>query len=77
MCLDDILKEYCKCKKPFYKNPIKVIDGDTEKIQYLSVSGEKAYARLIAMLYDIGELTEVDVSEIVERLDDIADSEIH
>ena len=35
----------------------------------------EAYKRMIDCIYDIGSLVEMDVNEIVERLDDIANEQ--
>lgn len=66
--LEDILKKYKflpKSKNAFLKR-IKIID---EIPEYCTVNGAIAYRELISLLYDIGELTNIDVNNIVDELD--------
>lgn len=69
--LEEILQEYFKCKKPFLKNPY----YDEKELAPVTMTtwGYAAYGKLISLLYEIGELTDVDVNRIVDRLDSIAD----
>ena len=55
-------------KKPFRKKPIKY---DEEMQDWLTESGHKAYNKLIDIVYTIGELTDTNMNEIVEILDQI------
>ena len=70
--LEEVLQRDFNCKRPFYKNPPKNADGSRE---YLTNAGSKAYSRLVGMLYDIGAITETDINEVVERLDQIVNEE--
>ena len=66
--LEDILKKYKflpKSKNAFLKR-IKIID---EIPEYRTVNGAIAYRKLISLLYDIGKLTNIDVNNIVDKLD--------
>ena len=66
--LEDILKNYkflSKNKNAFLQR-IKIIDGIPE---YCTFDGAIAYRELISLLYDIGELANVDVNNIVDKLD--------
>lgn len=67
--LEEILQEYIKCKKPFLKNPY----YDDKELAPVTMTtwGSAAYGKLISLLYDIGELTEIDVNNIVDVLDNI------
>ncbi len=68
--LEDILKEYKfapKSKKLFRKNVIWVDDLPV----FTTVAGAKAYHNLISLLYDIGNLIDCDVNDLVEELDTI------
>ena len=66
--LEDILKKYKflpKCKNAFLKR-IKIIN---EIPEYCTIDGAIAYKQLISLLYDVGELVNVDVNDIVYALD--------
>ena len=66
--LEDILKKYKflpKNKNAFLQR-IKIIDGIPE---YCTFDGAIAYRKLMSLLYDIGELANVDVDNIVDKLD--------
>lgn len=65
--LEEIL-QMLGCKNPFL-NEVKV-DNDGWR-QSLTVKGNKTYSKLIEILYAVGNVTEVDMEEVVERLDDI------
>lgn len=61
-------------KNPFLVNPQKSDDGN---LKCLTVSGNKAYKKLIDIVYCIGEITETDIgaiNEIVECLDELTDT---
>ena len=60
--LEEILQHFFRCKKPFRK------DGE------MTQAGVRAYARLTELLYNISNLTEIDVNDIVETLDNIIDN---
>lgn len=70
--LEEVLQKDFNCKRPFYKNPKKNADGSRE---YLTKAGSKAYSQLTEMLYNIGAITETDMNEVVERLDQIVNEE--
>lgn len=55
-------------KKPFRKKPIRY---DEERQDWLTESGNKAYSKLIDIVYTIGELTDTNMNDIVEILDQI------
>lgn len=62
--MEEILKEYFNCKRPFKKNGT------------LSLNGEKAYARLVSLLGDINDLVEIEnFSSLIDELDEIAPSD--
>ena len=72
--LEDILKKYKflqKSKNAFLKR-IKIVDDIP---QYCTSDGAIAYRKLISLLYDIGELANVDVNNIVYKLDYIVEHE--
>ena len=74
--LEGILSKHFGCKKPILKNPRKFIDSyGYESNQYMSDAGFKAYAKLIALIYDLDALTEheYDLDKLVEDLDMIVD----
>lgn len=56
------------------KNPFlnKVIINEDSGRQPFTKSGEKAYEKLIEILYAIGKLTNTDMNDIIEELDSIA-----
>jgi hypothetical protein len=56
--------------KPFREEPIRNEDGMQT---YLTNSGARAYGKLTTILYGVGELCDVDMNDIVEQLDEIAD----
>lgn len=66
--LEEILQELGS-ETPFLDEVIINEDGTREPF---TESGGETYSKLISILYAVGDLTEIDVSEIVERLDDIA-----
>lgn len=56
-------------KKPFLKEIIIDVDGHK---QPFTKSGSVAYGKLVDILYTIGELTNTNVNDIIEELDNIA-----
>ena len=77
-CLEDILKNCFGCKKPFLKR--KKLTGtwwDGQKVYTtLSDKGSEAYEKLVEAIYGleaIGAIT-CDAQEIIEELDQIAES---
>lgn len=60
--LEEVLQDFMGCPNPF--------DEDGSVTEH----GWKAYGRLTEMLYDIGNLTETDVTDMVETLDNIIDN---
>ena len=79
MTLGDILRKHFHCKHPFYNKPKKFKDCDyVTSYEYLTNSGNKAYGKLIEVLYDIRQLLPEygdTIEDIVEDLDFIADGE--
>lgn len=69
--LEDILK-VLGSEKPFLEHVN--INADGER-QPFTESGAKAYDTLTNILYAVGEITKVDVNDIIETLDNIADEE--
>lgn len=64
MSMEDILRKYFNCKSPFKMN------------ETLSLSGERAYAKLIDLLGDIDELLgSNNFSNIIDELDKLAPSD--
>lgn len=61
--LEEILQHFFGCKKPFRT------DGA------FTCKGSIAYGKLTELLYNIGNLTEIDMNDIVETLDNITDNE--
>lgn len=57
--LEEILRDYMGCAKPFKKNG------------QLSYSGAKAYKKLIALVDCLGALTETNSERVVRKLDEI------
>lgn len=73
--LETILQDYFGVKRPFLKTPERHWDGMD---RYLSRAGEKAYGRLVSLLYDLEDILEnFSASEIIEELDQIADGDIY
>ena len=66
--LEDILRELGS-KRPFL-NEVN-IDEEGHR-QPFTDSGSRAYGKLVSILYDVGELTNTDMNDIIEELDDIA-----
>lgn len=81
MSLGDILTKHFGCKRPFYKRPkvVDQIDKETYIHRYITQTGDRAYGKLVALIYDLGELLPdtVDAESIIEELDHIADGEIY
>lgn len=69
--LENILQELGS-KKPFLTEMIINEDGSR---QPFTKSGGKAYGKLTEILYTVGELTNTDMNDIVEELDNIANQE--
>ena len=66
--LENILQKYFKCKKPFLKHPY--YDYGEYPVT-LTTHGGRAYGNLISLLYDIGNVCEINVNDIVDKLDSI------
>lgn len=64
--LEDILHEY-----KFLENSENLCLKKVANGRAYTLKGYKAYSELISLLYDISKLVDVDVNEIVERLDQI------
>lgn len=75
--LESILRKHFGCKRPFLKNPLKYTTGGIENEWYFTVSGEKAYEKLVSLIYDLDSLTEGEYKlyDLVEDLDLIADKQ--
>ena len=79
MGLEEILRNYFGCKKPFLKKP-KPLEYDEYGVtsyEYFTVQGAKAYGELIDLVYDlrnIGALTDKECDTTVDTLDMIASS---
>lgn len=65
--LEDILRELGSTK-PFLNEVIINEDGTREPF---IKSGNKAYSKLIEIIYAVGDLTNRDMNDIVEELDNI------
>lgn len=70
--LEDILVALGS-KKPFLDKII--IDEDGER-QPFTKGGAKAYEKLTEILYAVGELTNTDMNDIVEKLDSIVNQDM-
>lgn len=76
--LEAILKKHFGCKNPFLKNPVVVDQGiEWKHYRYISRNGDKAYAKLVELIYDLEKLLPdlIDSNEIVEQLDQIVDGD--
>ena len=76
--LEAILKKHFGCKSPFLKNPVVVDQGiEWKHYRYISRNGDKAYAKLVELIYDLEKLLPdlIDSNEIVEQLDQIVDGD--
>ena len=71
-CLDSIL-QMMGSKQPMRRKPIKT--KGVEQSDWLTKSGWQAYDRLIALLYGIGTVCEVNVDKIIEKIDYLVDSD--
>lgn len=65
MTLEKILQDYFNSKKPLNKK------GD------FTESGSRAYGDLTSLIYGLGNLIEIDVNEVIERLDHVASDNIY
>ena len=71
--LASILTKYFGCKNPVLERPVPDDMNDFGK-RYLTRSGQRAYAKLISLLYDLETLIDLDdVSNAIEMLDEIAE----
>lgn len=67
--LENILQKYFNCKKPFKKTPY--YDEQELCLVTMTKNGSKNYGKLISLLYSIGNITKIDVNNIVDELDSI------
>ena len=75
-CLDSIL-QIMGSKNPLRSKPIvTMVDGEKHK-DWLTKSGWIAYGKLTTLLYGIGTVCEINVENIVEALDALADSDAY
>jgi len=63
--------------KPLRNTPKKVSGEDCIGWDYLTQSGWKAYGKLTNLLYGVGKVCGINVDEIIDKLDEIADTEIY
>jgi len=82
MTLDEILRDYFGCNKPFLKNKriCGYWTGDREPepdYEYLTISGGRAYGKLVKLLYDLETLlgSGFDANKWIEVLDQIVREE--
>lgn len=68
--LESILQDYFNCKKPFLNNPY--YDYEERCSITMTKRGYEKYGDLVRLLYDIQELTGIDVNDIIDELDSIA-----
>ena len=61
--LENVLQKYFKVKHPF-----------NLKTDEFTKAGSNAYGKLTSLLYDIGNITDIDMTNIIETLDDICDN---
>lgn len=61
--LENVLQKYFKVKQPF-----------NLKTDEFTKAGSNAYGKLTNLLYDIGNITDTDMTNIIETLDDICDN---
>ena len=66
--LEDVL-QLMGSKKPF----LKTMKIENDMRQPFTKTGSKAYNLLTDVLYKVGELTNTDMNDIIETLDNIAD----
>lgn len=72
MSLEEILQTYFGCKKPFLNNRRVTDDGE---VISMTKSGYKAYDRLVSLIYALDSLdVGIESNEVIENLDNIADS---
>lgn len=62
--LEEILRGYFGCKKPFQKDYPEDEDGFT-------IKGGEAYFKLTSLLEDVGTLTGHDMKDVIRELDEI------
>ena len=78
MDIETILKDFFGCKKPFLKNPkliSETIDG-YEEYEYMTKAGNRAYNKLVGVVYALGKLGLIsNANSVIDRLDAIVDSE--
>lgn len=79
MRLGELLTKHFGCKNPVLKKPrVEYEDSDGSKLMNgLTVSGQKAYSKLTALLYDLEELLpdNFDANNIIEILDNMVKGE--
>jgi len=71
--LEDILKALGSCK-PFLKKMI--IDDEGHRFPFTKKGG-RAYNKLTEIIYTVGNLTETDMNDVVEALDEIVTNEYY
>lgn len=72
MSLEEILQTFFGCKKPFLNDRHVTADGE---IISMTKNGYKAYDKLVSLIYALDSLdVGIDSNEVIENLDNIADS---
>lgn len=76
--LESILRKRFGCKRPVLKKPYKYTTDGVENEWYLTVSGGKAYEKLVSLIYDLDDLTDGDYKlyDLVDDLDLIVDKQV-
>lgn len=77
--LEDILKKYFGCDKPFLDEPVQTEYNDYVSTEYFTLEGGKAYGKLTALLYDLSALLDgykfENANDVVEFLDGIVNEQ--
>ena len=78
MSLEELLK-MLGSKHPLRENPVKeIVDGD-ERMNYLTVSGWKAYDKLTSIIFALNLLCPgtIDTDSLIDELDYLVDNELY
>lgn len=81
MSLEEFLRKHLGCKKPFLKKRRLIgewSDGE-KRYEYMTAAGNRAYGKLVDMLYDLAEM-DVGIEgkvieDAIETLDSIVSGE--
>lgn len=78
MSLEELL-QLLGSKHPLRKNPVKEIIDNDKRIDYLTISGWKAYNKLTSLIFALDTLCPgtIDTDSLITELDYLVDNELY